>query len=133
MANKKHGNKQDKYDPAYVVKKLNEHTKNAEIPILAACCYENGWSRRHMYKLRDKHPEIGHAMEELQLRKEAVLEHGGLTGKFQPTMCALSLKQIGWREKQEIDNNVRVDDGWKEALEKSVKAIDEGCEDFVEE
>jgi hypothetical protein len=39
------------------------------------------------------------------MRKEVVLEKGTLTGVYDKTMAIFSLKQLGWKDKQEIEHS----------------------------
>ena len=36
-------------------------------------------------------------------KKEANLEKGALTGKLNPSMAIFSLKQLGWKDRKEVD------------------------------
>lgn len=62
------------------------------------------------------------------------MERGGLEGKIDKTMAIFSLKQLGWKDRQEIDNNITFDDdGFMKALEKSAKKVFKEAKGLVDE
>jgi hypothetical protein len=93
------------YDYLEIAKLLNEYTENTEIPIIAEFCYLNDIPRDYLYKMGDKEPELLHAIKRCTMRKEVVLEKGTLTGVYDKTMAIFSLKQLGWKDKQEIEHS----------------------------
>ena len=52
-----------------------------------------------------KDKELSYAIKRLMLKKEAQLEKLALKGKIDKTMAIFSLKQIGWRDKHEIEHS----------------------------
>ncbi|NCC44908.1 MAG: hypothetical protein EOM18_15315 [Clostridia bacterium] len=76
---------------------IREYTQREEIPTVAGCACELKMHRQQMYE----YPEFSDAIKELVTKKEKVLETGALTGHLNSTMAIFSLKQIGWKDKQE--------------------------------
>jgi len=84
-----------------LIKKLNKYCDSEEIPILAEFAYKNNIRRQALYE----HPELTDAIKRITEKKEAQLERNALLGAVNPTMAIFSLKQLGWKDKQEIDLN----------------------------
>ena len=83
-----------------ICKKMEEYTLSVDIPIVAEFAYLNDIRRATLYE----HDGFSYCLKKMMLKKEANLEREGLIkAKFTP-MHAFSLKQLGWRDTQEIDN-----------------------------
>ena len=79
-------------------KYINRHT----IPILAEFAYKNHVSRTHLYDYK----ELADAIKMCHDKKEAGLERLMLSGKpHVSTGCIFSLKQLGWKDRQEIEHS----------------------------
>jgi len=79
--------------------KFLQYIKDTEIPIIAEFAYLNGTYRQLLYDL----PEFSDAIKLCISKKESALEKKGLTGEVNTTMAIFSLKQLGWKDKQEVD------------------------------
>ena len=95
----------EKYKTEFVLKQMNDYIDNTELPIFKEVCYQNNWDTARIYQLGNEHEEILDTIKKLSNKKEAELEKGGLTGKYNPTMAVFSLKQLGWKDRQEVEVN----------------------------
>ena len=93
----------EKYKTDFVLKQMNDYIDNTELPIFKEVCYQNNWDTARIYQLGNEHPEILDTIKKLSNKKEVELEKGGLTGKYNPTMAVFSLKQLGWKDRQEVE------------------------------
>ena len=91
----------NKYIIKDIVKIINDYTNKTDLPILKEVCYKNGWRYESIINLEVKEPELDDVIKRLVNKKEAELERGGLNGKYNNTMAIFSLKQLGWKDKQE--------------------------------
>jgi len=94
--------KKPKYNIKNMVKAIDKYTDTALIPILKECCFENNWGYDYVMELERKHEELSQAIKRLKTRKEAVLEKMLYTGQNN-TGYIFSLKQLGWRDKQDVN------------------------------
>ena len=108
-----------KYDIEYIIETMDRYIEETELPIFKEVCYLNNWNSKYIYELGGKNEELSDTIKKLSDKKEVVLERGGLIGKYNPTMVVFSLKQLGWKDKQEEDGNERISD----ALSKVTNAI----------
>jgi hypothetical protein len=79
--------------------KLVQYIATTEIPIVAEFEYLNDIIRQILYD----YPEFSTLTKKLIAKKEAQLERKGLMNEVNSTMAIFSLKQLGWRDKQEIE------------------------------
>ena len=93
----------EKYKTDFVLKQMNDYIDNTELPIFKEVCYQNNWDTARIYQLGNEHEEILDTIKKLSNKKEAELEKGGLTGKYNSTMAVFSLKQLGWKDRQEVE------------------------------
>lgn len=84
-----------------IIKAVNEYTDKTEIPILAEFAYLNDIRRSTLYD----HKELSHAIKRLMEKKEFTLEKKAMASETNSTFAIFSLKQMGWRDKQELDIN----------------------------
>ena len=77
--------------------KLIEYMDTEDVPILADFAYKNDIPRQTFYD----YPEFSTLVKKLMDKKEAQLEKLGLFNVINSTMAVFSLKQLGWRDKQE--------------------------------
>ena len=96
----------EKYKTEFVLKQMNDYIDNTELPIFKEVCYLNNWDTARIYQLGNEHKEILDTIKKLSNKKEAELERGGLTGKYNSTMAVFSLKQLGWKDRQEVEASV---------------------------
>lgn len=67
------------------------------MPILAEFCYKNRVNKTLIYDW----PEFNESINRLKEKKESFLERNGLENKVNATMAVFSLKQLGWKDRQE--------------------------------
>jgi hypothetical protein len=97
-----------KYTPEVIedlLIKLNDYIEKNTIPIVAEFAYKNNIPRKQLYEI----PEINDTLKRLIDKKEANLEKGLLSGKLVAAGAIFSLKQLGWKDRHEIDNNIKAD------------------------
>ena len=82
---------------------MTKYIDETELPIFKEVCYQNNWDTARIYQLGNENEELLDTIKKLTNKKEAELEKGGLTGKYNPTMAVFSLKQLGWKDRQEVD------------------------------
>lgn len=85
-----------------IKEKMQAYIKETDIPIVSEFAYLNNCARQYLYEL----PELTDTIKELITKKEAQLEKLALTGKINHTMAIFSLKQLGWKDVQDINANV---------------------------
>ena len=99
--------KSEKYDIAKMVDIIDKYWQETEIPIVKEVCLLNNWVYEYVCDLASKHDELSYAIKRLTARKEIVLETGALKGVYDKTMAIFSLKQMGWKDRQEVELNDR--------------------------
>jgi hypothetical protein len=82
---------------AKMKKQIEAYTEKADIPILAECATEMDVLRQRLYE----YPELSDAIKKLIQKKESQLEKLASFNVINTSMAIFSLKQIGWRDKQE--------------------------------
>ena len=75
------------------------YIEESDIPIIAEFAYKNGIHKQRLYEFS----EFADAIKLCTTKKEAALETMGLSRDIDTTMAIFSLKQLGWRDKQEIE------------------------------
>lgn len=98
-----------KYNWDEVARQLDEYTDATDIPIVAEFCYLNGIRRESLYNASSEHEELKFSIKRCIDKKEAVLERGALEGKLDKTMAIFSLKQLGWKDKHEVEHSGAMD------------------------
>ena len=79
---------------------MEQYIQITDIPIIAEFAYKNNIPRHVLYD----YDEFSTLLKKLTDKKEAQLERLGLTGKVDKTMAIFSLKQLGWRDKNETEH-----------------------------
>ena len=94
--------------PKFSRKQLHELGENfkayieaEKIPIVAEFAARNGLSKQFLYE----QSEFFDLIKLCTTKKEAALESGALKGYLNSTMAIFSLKQLGWRDKQEVEHS----------------------------
>lgn len=82
-----------------IAEMIDNYTNASDIPIIAEFAYQNGFYREELYK----HEELNYALRRLIDKKEAQLEKLALFNVINSTMASLSLKQLGWRDRQDLN------------------------------
>lgn len=88
----------DEPDIQELVQKFEKYIDETAIPVIAEFAYTNNIERTYLYDRAEFSTLIKKCID----KKEYVLEVGGLTGRLNPTMAIFGLKQLGWRDKQEL-------------------------------
>ena len=110
-----------KYDN--LVKDIKEYTKATDYPILKELCYLKHYNYDTIMKMQRDDEELMQSIKELLYKKEAYLEHNGVHGKLSNTMAVFALKQLGWRDVQEIKTTSEVNiSPLESAMEKLVES-----------
>ncbi|MET3699358.1 DNA-packaging protein gp3 [Bacillus oleivorans] len=100
-----------------LTQKLAEYIEKTEIPILAEFAYLNDINRQTLYDYEEFSSLIKKAID----KKEAQLEKKALKGEVNHTMAIFSLKQLGWKDKQETNINLNVNELSDEEIEELLK------------
>lgn len=111
MAEKNKGGRppKDKYDIPYMIDQIEKYTKKTDLPILKEVCYQNEWNYDYVMQLQREHEELSQSTKKLLYKKEVQLERLGLFGSINATMAVFSLKQLGWKDKQEVSNSHEIE------------------------
>jgi hypothetical protein len=86
-----------------IIEKLNDYINTTEIPVIAEFAYQNNIRRDYLYELAKTNDELTNAIKRIIEKKEAQLEIKSLKGEINSTQAIFSLKQLGWKDKQEIE------------------------------
>ena len=90
---------------AELVIKFADYIEKTKIPILCEFAYQNDITRDDMYD----NPEFSALLKKCINKKQASLEKEALADKVNVAMAIFSLKQLGWRDKQDIDHTTKGD------------------------
>jgi hypothetical protein len=101
--------------------KFEQYINETPVPIIAEFAYMNNVLRESLYD----YPEFSTLMKKCISKKEAQLERGALQNQINCTMAIFSLKQLGWRDKQE--HEITGKDGMPLRIE--YEAVDTKSED----
>lgn len=99
------------YDVNKMCEKMDEYidecNANNDIPVLKECCLLNGWCYEYVVNMRNRpeNEKLAQSIRRILDWKEVKLEKGALKGELNHTMAIFSLKQLGWRDKQEEESN----------------------------
>lgn len=88
-------------DMPELVQKFADYIDSTDIPIIAEFAYKNGFGKDYIYD----RAEFSELRKRCIAKKEAALEIGTLRGELNPAMAIFSLKQMGWRDKQEVEHS----------------------------
>ena len=83
-----------------IQKALADYIDNTEIPILAEFAYQNNVSRNALYDYDEFSTLIKRCID----KKESQLERKALDNDVNTTMAIFSLKQLGWRDKHDVEH-----------------------------
>jgi hypothetical protein len=80
---------------------LEEYIETGKgLPSVTEFAFKHDYRRASLYD----HEELSYNIEKVRLKRELALEKLGFSGKSNATMAIFSLKQLGWRDKQEIEH-----------------------------
>ena len=85
---------------AEIVVKLTEYVTDTTIPIIAEFAYQNDIPRHALYE----YDEFSTLLKKMIDKKEANLERMALNKEIEKTMAIFSLKQLGWKDKNETEH-----------------------------
>ena len=85
-----------------LIKDVDEYISNAEPPIVAEYAHMHNITRQYLYELATKSKELSDAIKRISEAKEIKLERGGLDGTYAPSVAIFSLKQLGWKDAQDV-------------------------------
>lgn len=91
--------KLEEHDIQELVNKFEKYVEETEIPIVVEFAYLNNLDRTFLYD----RAEFSTVLKKCIQKKESQLEKGSLMGVLNSTQAIFSLKQLGWKDKQEID------------------------------
>ena len=87
------------------IQKINEllikYINDTDIPIVSEFAYQNNIRRALLYENK----VLSYTIKGLIDKKEAQLERKALDGDVNITMAIFSLKQLGWKDRQEIEHS----------------------------
>ena len=85
---------------AEIVQSFTEYITETPIPIIAEFAYQADITRDVLYKYDEFSPLIKQCID----KKESALERNALDGNVNVSMAIFSLKQLGWRDKHELEH-----------------------------
>ena len=91
-------------DRAELKKELDAYIDKMAVPILTEFAYLSGSCKAYLYEM----PDLADSIKRLNDKKEAMLEKLTLQKKLNPAMAIFSLKQMGWRDRIDININVTI-------------------------
>lgn len=104
---------ESRYDVDEICNALDSYTahcvKQKEVPILKEVFVKKGWDYLYVTQilngrlLEQKDDRLDISIRNLVNAKEYMLERLGLKGKINSTLAVFSLKQLGWRDQQQVD------------------------------
>ena len=89
---------------AEICQLIDKYTEDTTVPIISEFCYTHDIRKQTLYAYDGFSDSIKRLIE----KKEAMLEKLALAGKVNVTMAIFSLKQLGWKDKQEIAHSGEV-------------------------
>lgn len=101
-------------DMPELVRKFEQYIEETEIPIIAEFAYKNGFGKQYFHERE----EFSNLIKRAMAKKEAALEIGSLRGTLNATQAIFSLKQMGWRDKQDIEHSGNIAHEHKHDLRK---------------
>lgn len=84
-----------------IIKKLEKYIKENDIPIIAEFAYKNNILKTTLYE----YAEFATLLKKAIAKKESNLERGLLHNRLNAAGAIFSLKQLGWRDKQDISHS----------------------------
>jgi len=95
------GGRPREWDREKLLTDLEDYVNNTEIPIASEFAYLQGMNRQYLYEI----PEISDAIKWLMTKKEAQLERKGLNNEVNIGMAIMSLKQMGWKDRPDVNTS----------------------------
>lgn len=85
-----------------LINDAEKYIKTADPPIIAEYAHLHGITRCYLYQLAESNPDLSNTIKMISEAKEIKLEKNALIGRYQHTMAIFSLKQLGWRDVQDV-------------------------------
>lgn len=127
--NKNNVGRPPKYNIPEMIQVVEKYIESQDIPILKEVCYQNRWNYKYIYELAEKNPEFSESIKRLIDKKEAQIERLALRGEVQQTMAIFSLKQLGWKDRHEVEHSGSLEvSSPREELMSKLKKIKSGRE-----
>ena len=89
---------------AEIKKLFDKYIEETDVPIIAEFAYKHGLWRQKLYEF----PALYDSIKIAIAKKETALEKLALTGKVNCTMAIFSLKQLGWKDRMEMQHSLGV-------------------------
>lgn len=107
-----------------LINDADDYIKKADPPIVNEYAHLHNITGNYLYHLADKleakgEPELKHTIKKIAEAKAITLEKKALKGRYNASMAIFSLKQLGWKDKQEEKSDD--DDMVKQFLEKIIE------------
>lgn len=89
-----------------LINDADDYIKKADPPIVNEYAHLHNITGNYLYHLADKleakgEPELKHTIKKIAEAKAITLEKKALKGRYNASMAIFSLKQLGWKDKQE--------------------------------
>lgn len=103
--------REPKVDVKAMLADVDNYIETANPPIVAEFAHKHGITRSYLYHLADKLDEekgckdLKHAIKRISEAKEIMLEKKCLEGEYNSSMSIFSLKQLGWKDQQQIEED----------------------------
>lgn len=103
--------RQPKVDVKAMLADVDNYIETANPPIVAEFAHKHGITRCYLYNLADKIEQktgctdLKNAIKRISEAKEIMLEKKCLEGEYNSTMSVFSLKQLGWKDQQQIEED----------------------------
>ncbi|MBQ1570620.1 MAG: hypothetical protein IIZ78_05795 [Clostridiales bacterium] len=98
---------------------VDAYLETADPPIVAEYAHMNNITRQYLYEIAKKDERLSDAIKKISEAKEVMLEQKAIKGQYNASMAIFSLKQLGWKDKQEEKSDD--DDMVKQFLEKIIE------------
>jgi len=83
---------------------FDKYIAETDVPIIAEFAYRHGLWRQKLYEF----PALYDSIKIAIAKKETALEKLALAGKVNCTMAIFSLKQLGWKDRAEMQHSLGV-------------------------
>lgn len=100
-----------------IKQEMEEYTENTDIPIMAEFAYTHNYSREQLYQQEG----LSYTIKNMMMKKESVLEKKGLLNQVNSTMAVFSLKQLGWKDKQEVEHSGTAADAVSDFFKRNIE------------
>lgn len=85
-----------------LINDADAYIESANPPILAEYAHLHGITRQYLYELANGNKDLSDTIKKISEAKEIKLEKNALNGIYQHTMAIFSLKQLGWKDAQDV-------------------------------